>query len=246
MKNNHENRVYSLITTIFEFMDTIKHIFFDLDHTLWDFDKNSKLSFQQIFEEQKITLDFDLFIETYELINLKYWELYREEKVSKPDLRYGRLKDTFNKLSIDFNDELINLISADYIEYLPNYNHLIEGTLELLEYLKEKYQLHIITNGFKEVQFQKLEKSNIKQYFDIIVTSDCVGVKKPNPKVFEYALERVNSPAQDCVMIGDSYEADVMGAFNTGILPIHFDIYNSVKMNGFAKVNSLLEIKQYL
>ncbi|TYP98016.1 putative hydrolase of the HAD superfamily [Tenacibaculum adriaticum] len=227
-------------------MDNIKHIFFDLDHTLWDFDKNSKLSFQQIFKEQNIDFDFELFIETYIPINHKYWELYREEKVSKADLRYGRLKDTFNTLKFNIDDELINLIAVDYIEYLPKYNHLIDGSIDLLEYLKKKYQLHIITNGFKEVQFQKLEKSNIKQYFNIIVTSDCVGVKKPNPRVFEYALEKVNSPAQDCVMIGDSYEADVLGAFNTGILPIHFDIYKKTSTNSFAKVNSLMEIKQYL
>jgi putative hydrolase of the HAD superfamily len=227
-------------------LTNIKHIFFDLDHTLWDFDRNSKLSFSQIFNEQKLNLDIDSFLEVYTPINFKYWNLYREEKVTKSALRYGRLKDTFEVLNYNASDDLIDLIAVNYIDYLPNFNHLIDGAEDILEHLNSKYQLHIITNGFKEVQHQKLEKSNIKKYFDIIVTSECVGVKKPNPKVFEFALEQVNSPAQQCVMIGDNYEADVMGAFNVGILPIHFDLYKENNGNNFAKVDSLLEIKKYL
>lgn len=227
-------------------MDGIKHIFFDLDHTLWDFDRNSELAFKQIFEEQEINLDFNEFMRVYVPINFKYWKLYRDEKVSKPDLRYGRLKDAFDTLNYQVSDEFINQMSVDYLNYLPNHNHLIGGTVEVLEYLYKKYTLHIITNGFKEVQNQKMEASNIKKYFDVIVTSESVGVKKPNAKVFEFALEKANAISAESIMIGDNIEADVMGAFNVGILPIHFKNGAETSANGFASIESLLELKQYL
>ena len=113
--------------------------------------------------------------------------------------------------------------------------------------LSKKYQLHIITNGFKEVQFLKLERSNIKGYFKTIVTSECVGVKKPNAKIFEYALQKANATVENSLMIGDSYEADVLGAFNFGIKPIYLDIdKNKSKEEGIITINALKELKQYL
>lgn len=229
-------------------MDTIKHVFFDLDHTLWDFDKNSKLSFAQIFKEQNIHIGLDTFLEVYTPINFAYWKLYREEKVSKSNLRYSRLKDTFDQLNYTINDDLIAILAEDYIKYLPNYNYLIDGTIDVLTYLSKKYQLHIITNGFKKVQHLKLEKSNIKKYFKTIITSECVGVKKPNPKIFEYALQQVNAIPQDCIMIGDNLEADILGAFEFGILPIHLELNNNTGNinNAFIQVNSLIALKQYL
>ncbi|MDY0780090.1 YjjG family noncanonical pyrimidine nucleotidase [Tenacibaculum sp. IB213877] len=229
-------------------MNDIKHIFFDLDHTLWDFNKNSKLTFQQIFEHQKINIDVNDFKKVYTPVNDEYWKLYREEKVSQTALRYGRLKDTFDKLKFNITDDLIDIIALDYITNLANYNNLIEGTIELLEYLKNNYKLHIITNGFEEVQHLKLKNSNIKNYFDVIITSESVGVKKPNPKVFEFAVQSVGVQPHNCVMIGDSYEADVLGAFKSGMLPIHFNDQNSYSIpdKSFISVSRLLDIKQYL
>ncbi len=98
-------------------MLNIQHIFFDLDHTLWDFDKNSKLTFQQLFSELKISIKIDNFLEVYMPINFKYWELYREEEISKPNLQYARLKDTFDALNYTISDELINTISFNYSPY---------------------------------------------------------------------------------------------------------------------------------
>lgn len=227
-------------------MVNIKHIFFDLDHTLWDFDKNSELAFKQIFEEQNLELDFNDFMKIYMPINLRYWKLYREEKINKPDLRYGRLKDTFDVMNFKASDILINQMSEDYLNYLPNNNHLIEGTLDLLDYLQSKYSLHIITNGFKEVQNRKLEASNIKKYFDVVVTSESVGVKKPNPKVFEFALEQAQATTEESIMIGDSYEADVMGSLEVGMMAIHCNFTEEDNGSGIISVNSLSEIKQYL
>lgn len=226
-------------------MDNIKHIFFDLDHTLWDFDKNSKLSFQQIFKEQNIQLKVVDFLEVYMPINLDYWRLYREDKISKEDLRFNRLKDSFTAVNYNISDDLINIISKDYITYLPNHNHLFEGTIEILEYLHKKYKLHIITNGFEEVQNLKLQKSGIIKYFKEIITSESIGVKKPNPKIFEHALKKVNTVAHNSVMVGDSYEADVLGALKSNMLAIHFT--NNIKQeSGILCIDKLMNLKDYL
>lgn len=227
-------------------MTEITDIFFDLDHTLWDFDKNSGLTFKKIFKEQDIEIDIDKFLEVYEPINLEYWRLYRDEKIGKVELRYKRLKTTFDKLNFKISDELINQISEDYITYLPMFNHLLDGAKDLLDYLKDKYNLHIITNGFEEVQKIKLEKSQINDYFNVVVTSESVGVKKPNPKVFEFALKEANVSANKSIMIGDSLEADVLGALGVGISPIHlFKDIRSVDERVIS-VQALSEIKQYL
>ena len=225
----------------------IKHIFFDLDHTLWDFEKNSNLTFEQLFRAHDIQLQLEDFLTEYSPINFNYWKLYREEKISKEKLRYGRLKDSFDKLSYTISDDLINVLSREYINVLPSYNHLFDGTIELLEYLQPKYALHIITNGFEEVQDLKLEKSGIKKYFDKIITSESVGLKKPNPKVFEFALKTANTTSESSFMIGDNLEADIIGAINCGISSIHFNLHDEKFSNKkYTSVSHLLEIKQYL
>ncbi|MDO6744880.1 YjjG family noncanonical pyrimidine nucleotidase [Tenacibaculum soleae] len=223
----------------------IEHIFFDLDNTLWDFDKNSQLTFQQIFKEQNIQLKVVDFLEVYMPINLDYWRLYREDKISKEYLRFNRLKDSFTAVNYNISDDLINIISKDYITYLPNHNHLFEGTIEILEYLHKKYKLHIITNGFEEVQNLKLQKSGIIKYFKEIITSESIGVKKPNPKIFEHALKKVNTVAHNSVMVGDSYEADVLGALKSNMLAIHFT--NNIKQeSGILCIDKLMNLKDYL
>ncbi|TVZ56967.1 putative hydrolase of the HAD superfamily [Lutibacter sp. Hel_I_33_5] len=225
----------------------IKHIFFDLDHTLWDFEKNSDLSFKKVFRELNVKVDVDIFFKVYKPINFNYWKLYREEKVSKEVLRYGRLKDAFDAIQFEISDEVIDQIAIKYIDYLPDFNYLFEGTFELLDYLKDKYQLHIITNGFEEIQSKKMESSNIHHYFNQIITSESVGVKKPNPKVFDYALMKANAIKEESIMIGDNLEADIQGAINVGLRAIHCNFDN--KKNNDKKitsVTSLLEIKQYL
>lgn len=228
-------------------MTNIKHVFFDLDHTLWDFEKNSALTFQQVFENQKILITVDDFLNAYKPINLKYWKLYRNEKVTKDDLRFYRLKETFDALNYSISDDLVNFISESYIDFLPNYNHLFDGTLDLLDYLKEKYHLHIITNGFQEVQSLKMEKSGLSSYFKQIITSESVGLKKPNPKIFEFALQISEATLDNSIMIGDSLEADIQGALDFGIKAIHCNFEQVVIENKeIISVKSLVEIKQYL
>lgn len=222
------------------------HIFFDLDHTLWDFEKNSALTFKKIFELNDLDVNLEKFLNYYQKINLKYWRLFRVDKVTKSELRYGRLKDTFDILNYKATDEIIHRLSEDYITYLSSFNHLFEGTHEILSYLKEKYQLHIITNGFNEVQNEKLKNSGIRKYFNEIITSEEVGVKKPNSKVFKYALKKANASKQNSFMIGDSWEADIMGAKNYGLDVIYCNFENNKVDESIKSVSDLFELKNYL
>ena len=225
----------------------IEHVFFDLDHTLWDFEKNSELTFYKIFDELQFKIDVPYFLEVYKPLNRMFWRMYREEKISKEDLRYQRLKTVFDKIDFSISDDYINKIAVDYINYLPNFNHLFDDTFEVLDYLKNKYTLHIITNGFEEIQTKKMESSNILQYFDKVITSESVGVKKPNPKVFTYALELANANNKNSIMIGDSIEADIDGALNVGMKAIHCNFENeTIQTTNFVSITSLKEIKQYL
>lgn len=224
----------------------IKHVFFDLDHTLWDFDKNSGLTFKKIFELNNINIELGTFLEVYEPINLKYWKLYREERVSKPDLRYGRLKEAFDTLGVSVNDDMINYLSEAYIDYLTTFNHLFEGAIEILEYLQYKYHLHIITNGFEEAQERKMQNSKIRSYFKTVTNSEMVGVKKPNPKIFNYALNSAEANPNESIMIGDSLEADIAGAQKVGMRTIHFDYKDIHNGDGNVRVKQLKALINHL
>lgn len=227
-------------------LNNIKDVFFDLDHTLWDFDKNSALTFNKIFNENNIDIELQSFLTVYEPLNLNYWKLYREEKIDKPRLRYGRLADTFKALNISIDDNAIHQLSEDYITNLTSFNHLFDNTVEILEYLKPNYRLHIITNGFKEVQFGKLSKANIDHYFETITNSEMVGVKKPNPIIFNHALKLAQANLEESVMVGDNYEADILGALNVGLDAICFN-YHKEELDGQIKsIDHLLELKKYL
>src|SRR5690606_24261552 len=128
-------------------INNIKHIFFDLDHTLWDFDRNSALTFDKIFRLHQMEVDMTRFLSIYEPVNLDYWKLYRNSEIDKDKLRYGRLKDTFDRMECVISDERIYLLSEDYMTHLTTFNHLFEHTIDILDYLKPNYGLHIITNG---------------------------------------------------------------------------------------------------
>ncbi|WP_367892766.1 YjjG family noncanonical pyrimidine nucleotidase [Flavivirga aquimarina] len=195
----------------------ITDVFFDLDHTLWGFDRNSALAFDKILKQNHINVDVNDFLYHYVPINLKYWKLYQEEKIEKDALRFGRLNDTFLALGSQVEEATIYKLADDYITHLTMFNYLIENTFEILDYLNNRYNLHIITNGFDEVQYKKLTKSNINKYFKTVTNSEMAGVKKPNPKIFNFALQLANSNSNQSIMIGDSYEADIIGAKNIGM-----------------------------
>ncbi|RTY83184.1 noncanonical pyrimidine nucleotidase, YjjG family [Flavobacterium sp. ZB4P23] len=224
----------------------IKDVFFDLDHTLWDFDKNSELTFETIFNRNHPTIAIKEFIEKYVPINQACWALYQYDKITHQELRYNRLKHSFDALSYTISDEEIETIADDYIRFLPDNNHLFDGTVELLEYLKPKYNLHIITNGFAEVQFKKLNNSKIGSYFQTITNSEMAGVKKPNPIIFDYALDLAKAKKEKSIMIGDSLEADVQGALDAGLQAIFFNESKVQVEQHIIQINHLLELKKYL
>lgn len=226
-------------------VNPITDIFFDLDHTLWDFERNSALAFEAVFAKHHIALSLSEFLKHYVPLNLKYWERYRNEEISQEQLRYGRLKDAFDLSGHDIDDETILILSEDYIQFLPQHNHLFDGARDVLEYLNKKYRLHIITNGFDQIQRRKINNSNIGHYFHTITNSEMAGVKKPNPLIFEYALAKAETQKERSIMIGDCLDADVRGALNYGLDAILFsEVFCDVK--GIKQVKHLNDLKKHL
>ena len=224
----------------------ITDVFFDLDHTLWDFDKNSGLAFERVFRKHKIELPLAEFLRVYEPINLDYWKKYREDRVSKEQLRRGRLTETFDCFKLKFPLETIDSLAHCYIEELPIDNHLFIGAVDILDYLSANYKLHIITNGFEEVQHLKLHNSGIKKYFSTVTTSEEVGLKKPHPVIFETALMKASVASTQSVMIGDSLEADIIGAQKAGMHTLFFNYRNEMVTAPHFAISELSEIKKHL
>lgn len=224
----------------------ITDVFFDLDHTLWDFEKNSALAFETVFKIQDLKINSADFIRIFAPINREYWERFRKDEITHNELRFGRLKDTFDLLGFGINDEKIVLLSEQYIHYLPKYNYLLDGTIEILDYLKPKYNLHIITNGFAEIQKNKLNNSYITHYFKTITNFEKVGVKKPNSLIFEYALDLAQAKRENSIMIGDCIEADVQGALDVGLDAILFNENNTKVEGSIKQISHLLELKNHL
>ena len=225
-------------------MKHITDIFFDLDHTLWDFDTNSFLAFDKIFKSQYPTIYSKFFIEIYAPINQACWKLYQVDKITHDELRYQRLKQTFDLMNYSISDDAIDKIATDYITFLPDNNQLFKGAVEVLEYLKPKYHLHIITNGFAEVQDKKIANSGLKKYFNTITNSEMAGVKKPHPSIFNHALILAETNIKQSIMIGDSIDADVQGALDFGMEAILFDPNNQFPLTGISRINQLIELKK--
>ena len=203
-----------------------KHIFFDLDRTLWDFETNSHETLLEICGKYDLKnlgiLNYIQFIKEYKIINEKLWTLYRLDKISQKDLRRERFQQTLALYNIKDSD-LSEKIGEDYIEICPRKTKLYPYTFEVLDYLKSKYQLHIITNGFHKTQHIKLDHARLKPYFQQIITSEQVGVKKPNPKIFKHALLQAKAIEIESVYIGDDLEVDILGCQNYGIDGIYFN-----------------------
>jgi len=197
-----------------------KHVFFDLDRTLWDFEKNSQEVFRDMYRVLKLQQygisDFNEFIATYRSVNYDLWDLYRKGEIDKKFLNFQRFYQTLFEFGIE-NKELAEEMSKKYVEWSPFKKHLFPGTYELLDYLKPKYHLHIITNGFEEVQSVKLRESNLAQYFEKVIISETTPVKKPHPKIFMYSMHLAKANVEDCLMIGDDIETDIKGAAGVGM-----------------------------
>ena len=224
--------------------EQLTDIFFDLDHTLWDFEKNSALTFDFIFKELNLSIDLKDFLNHYDPINHYYWKLYRENKISQEELRFNRLAKTFETLKFDIAHAQINQIAALYIEKLSTFTHVFEGAHELLQNLSKDYSLHIITNGFESVQHYKLANSGLQPYFEFTFTAEKVGFKKPHPKIFETAIQETQARVEHSLMVGDSLEADIEGALQCGMHAVHFNSHNESEHDKCPIVYSLNELNQ--
>ena len=222
----------------------ISDIFFDLDHTLWDFNENSKQAFSKIFKIKKIDLDLEKFLKFFNTVNQKYWKLYRENLISHQYLRIKRLEESFFLSGIFISSTDLVEINNLYIQLLTSFNSLIPGSLSLIKFLKRNYRLTIITNGFEDIQHKKINNSGLKNYFDQVVTADKVGFKKPNPKIFKKALKKNNLDPSNCLMIGDTFEADILGAIKINMKAIHFNSNNEKKHKLCPIVYRLIDIKR--
>jgi|TARA_B110000240_G_scaffold158982_1_gene177203 putative hydrolase of the HAD superfamily len=204
----------------------ITHVFFDLDRTLWDFDLNSYNTLLDIFHDfslkDKGIKDPVFFIEQYIKINESLWSLYRDDLITKEDLRSRRFYQTLQEYSIQ-DLQLAKDIGDAYVKNSPLQTVLFPHTIEILTYLQKKYSLSIITNGFEEVQHIKLKASAIDHFFDHVVTSEAVDVKKPNPIIFQYALDKAKVSAKSSIMIGDDLPVDILGAKSMGMSHVFFN-----------------------
>ena len=195
--------------------DGYRHIFFDLDRTLWDFDAAAEVAFEKIYDQYHLkelgipsAHEFHM---VYHPLNEKLWELYRANQITKDELNHTRFMKPLEHYGIH-DDELADRLSEDYVYWSPRIVRLVPGTMELLDYLKPKYHLHLITNGFQEVQHTKLNGSGLGPYFETLTVSEEVGVKKPNPEIFQYALAKAHAAPEESLMIGDEMDVDIDGA----------------------------------
>ena len=227
-----------------------KHIFFDLDRTLWDFDAAAEVAFERLYDQYHLK---DLGVPTphefyvvYHPLNEKLWELYRANQLTKDDLNRTRFLKPLEHYGIH-DVELADHLSEDYMYWSPRIVRLVPGTMELLEYLKPKYHLHLITNGFQEVQQTKLSGSGMEPYFETLTVSEEVGVKKPNPEIFRYALQKAKATSEESLMIGDEMAVDIDGARAAGIDQIFFNATGQPNQGECTyEVRNLLEIKNLL
>mgnify|MGYP001179008792 CR=1 FL=1 len=228
----------------------IKHVFFDLDRTLWDFETNAYKTLSDLYRvhalKKKGICDVDTFIEKYKMHNEILWELYRDDKVEKDVLRSSRFKLTLQDFDID-DDRLAIELGDQYIQKCPLKTHVFPFTYQVLDYLKEKYHLHIITNGFEEVQHVKLEQSKLLHYFEQIITSEQVGVKKPNTEIFSHALVKASCKSSESIMIGDDLPVDILGAKAMGMFQVYFNPEKIPHHESIDfEISCLSELKQIL
>ena len=227
-----------------------KHIFFDLDHTLWDFERNAEETKRRLFEviklKEKGIENYETFREKYVGINLALWALYRDNKIGKDELNFRRFYDTLCVLGID-DRELGKAMAAGFIEGISTKTYLFPHAKELLEYLYPKYPLYVITNGFEEVQFSKLKNSGMDRYFSSIITSEEAGSKKPDPEIFHYALRKTGATADESIMIGDDLDVDMAGARQLGIDQLYVNHERKIHSEPVTmEVFSLEEIMELL
>jgi putative hydrolase of the HAD superfamily len=226
-----------------------KHLFFDLDRTIWDFDQNSEAALRHIIEEESLLShvgSFERFHKVYIQQNAHLWKLYGKGKIKKEELRYERFRAAFNKFKIR-DEALIRRVGDAYVTISPRQTLLFPNAIETLKELKVMgFTLHIITNGFQEVQFIKLENCGLQSFFDVIVCSEMIGKNKPDPAIFKHAMKEAGTQPSDSLMIGDDYHIDVAGALQVGMHAIHFDPIEKNRYNYDWVINDLAQLPEMI
>jgi putative hydrolase of the HAD superfamily len=229
--------------------DKYKHLFFDLDHTLWDFEANSRQTLEELYQtlnlEEKGVNDFDLFHKNYMAHNEKLWERYRNGFIKVDELRWKRM--WLSLLDFKIADEtLAREMGVFFLDLLPTRKILFPYTTEILDYLLDKkYFLHLITNGFEKTQHSKLKNSGLDKYFTEVITSEASNSLKPHKEIFDYAFQKTGAAQEESIMIGDSIEVDIQGAINAGIDQVfvnHLNIETAIEPT--YTVSSLKELKE--
>ena len=231
-------------------MSKYKHLFFDLDHTLWDFETNSTNVLRKIYEEMDLGQygipSFDKFHATYLPINSQYWARYHHKLMPQEELRVGRFRETLKRFNID-DLAVAKTIASLYTERSPYQTALFPDAEEVLVYLADRYQLHIITNGFEEIQTIKITQSGLEKYFKHIFISEQVGHQKPNKEIFQHAMEMAGTIAEESLMTGDNMQTDIQGAKSVGMDQCFFNP-NKIRHRDKAtyEIASLRELKAFL
>lgn len=207
-------------------------LFFDLDHTLWDFEANARICLERVFEDHvrnKYNVTQEDFIAAFSAINRKLWERLERGEISHDFLRENRFRLVLESHLVAISAMENDAMNEHFLALLPEQTQLIPNCLEVLDYLKNRYPLHIISNGFQDVQQRKLHLSGIAAYFSSVVTNDTAGSRKPDSKIFNFALANAACKAKEGIMIGDSYEADILGAEKVGMKAYYFAPENTEK-----------------
>ena len=231
-------------------MRKYKHLFFDLDRTIYDFDRNALETFHDIYSifdlKTKGIDDFEKFFKVYNTHNNKLWDLYRKGKITKDKLKFYRFELTLNDFEID-DIQLAKKMGDEYVRLSPTKKNLFPHCIETLEKLKHHFEMHIITNGFEEVQMAKLRNTGLIKYFDKIITSERAGVKKPASEIFDFSLKLANANSYESLMIGDDLKVDILGAKNSGIDQVFVNYDNeehkeeiTFEINSFDKLEGIL------
>lgn len=230
-------------------MKRYRHLFFDLDHTLWDFRTNSRETLRELHADLGLlehgVKDVGEFIETYEEVNADLWSKYEAGQIEKAVLRVLRFRNTLVRFGVR-NDRLTTTLGHEYITRCPRRAALSPGVPELLELARKEHRIHIITNGFEEVQHVKVASSGLAPYIDVLLTSEQAGAGKPDPRIFHLAMRKAGAAAEDSLMIGDSAGNDMAGARGVGMDHAHYtaedapDPLATVRFAHFDELRALL------
>ena len=231
-------------------MQRYRNLFIDLDDTIYDFSAASRESFHETYDllhYERYFDSFEQYMQIYEPYNLELWRIYGEGKITKAELNRRRYLHPLETVGVN-DPQLAETFCHEALGRIPTKNKLVDGAMELLEYLRPKYRMHILSNGFKELQSHKMRTSGILHYFDSLILSEDIGINKPRRELFEYALQKSGSQVNESIMIGDMFDTDIVGAAGIGMEQIY---YNPKEKKGHPftptyEVNHLLQIKEIL